>query len=243
MRGVAATEEAEILRHQKISEAKKGKKHTEAHRKAMSEARKKLFAEGKLRPSRTSHTPEMCEHLSKTTKQAWTEGRLNSTGLTVGQTRTRAQRSAAWTPEKRAAQALRTTQAYKEGRMVVHGRYRGQWTRYEGPQGTINMRSKSEALFARHLDSIGVNWQYEPQRFDLGWSTYCPDFYLPKFDRWIEVKGSWSEKARRKFEEFGRDHCVSAVLAQDILKFASLSDDSFADGKQEVLETSIKEVA
>lgn len=201
--GCAKTPEAEAARRRAISEAKKGRKHSEAHRKALSESRKRLFAEGKLQPSVTHHTPEMCEHLRQTSLAAWEEGRLsNKGGLVLGASRTTQQRSAAWTPEKRAAQAARTTQAYREGRMDVHGCYKGVWSLYDGPKGQIRMRSQSELLFAYKLDWHDLDWQYEPQRFDLGWSTYLPDFYLPAQDLWVEVKGHLSEKAARKIADF-----------------------------------------
>lgn len=37
--------------------------------------------------------------------------------------------------------------------------------------------------------------------FDCG-STYCPDFYLPAYDLYVEVKGHLSEKAARKMADF-----------------------------------------
>lgn len=45
-------------------------------------------------------------------------------------------------------------------------------TEYKG----VTFRSKSEAIFARHLDNIGMIWEYEPLRFqvDGGWT---PDFW------------------------------------------------------------------
>jgi hypothetical protein len=52
-----------------------------------------------------------------------------------------------------------------------------------------NFRSGWEANFAKWLDLSGIKWQYELQTFDLGNSTYTPDFYLPEFDCWIEIKG------------------------------------------------------
>lgn len=109
--------------------------------------------------------------------------------------------------------------AYREGRAEATGSYMNKWCPYAGPLGTINMRSKSETLFALHLDSLGVVWSYEPQRFDLGWSTYTPDFYLPDLDLWIEVKGQWTETSLRKFSEFQQTHRAFAVLAKDLLNF------------------------
>lgn len=214
--------EAETLRRQKISTANKGKVRTQKQRDNMSESRKKLFAEGKIQPSVTHHTPEMREYLRQTTLQAWREGRLNKDGLVIGATRSTEDRAAAWTPEKRAAQAEKTLQAYKDGRVDAHGRYKGKWTIYSSLDRIVKMRSKSETLFAYCLDSFGIRWQYEPERFDLGWATYTPDFHLPEFDLWVEVKGFWTDTSLRKFTEFQQTHKAFAVLAQDLLKFKEI---------------------
>lgn len=122
-----------------------------------------------------------------------------------------------WTPERRAKASKSMVEAYREGRADLTGYYKNKWHMYRGPHGEINMRSQSEVLFALYLDQEGIDWEFEPKRFDLGWATYTPDFYLPGFGRWIEVKGAWNEVSRRKFDEFSRDHLSSAVLARDIL--------------------------
>ena len=47
---------------------------------------------------------------------------------------------------------------------------------------------------------------FEPQVFKLTVdgkeTTYLPDFYLPEFDLWIEIKGWFRPKAKRKYEKF-----------------------------------------
>lgn len=51
------------------------------------------------------------------------------------------------------------------------------------------LRSSTEARWAVLMDSLGVHWQYEPRRFDLGpLGYYWPDFWLPQHRYWIEVK-------------------------------------------------------
>jgi hypothetical protein len=66
----------------------------------------------------------------------------------------------------------------------------------------IVMRSSWEVDFAEEMDRHGVRWQYEPERFDLGWTTYMPDFYLPDRQLYIEVKGYLREKAVLKMVDF-----------------------------------------
>lgn len=52
----------------------------------------------------------------------------------------------------------------------------------------INFYSTWEANVARVYNLVGIEWQYSPTIFDLGEHTYRPDFYLPKFDTYVEVK-------------------------------------------------------
>lgn len=60
-------------------------------------------------------------------------------------------------------------------------------------------RSAWEANIARLLNYLNIEWIYEYKRFDFNNETefvlsYQPDFYLPKYDKWIEVKGWMDEK-------------------------------------------------
>jgi hypothetical protein len=67
---------------------------------------------------------------------------------------------------------------------------------------SIWMRSTWEIKYAKYLDKNKIKWQYEQQTFDLGDSTYTPDFYLPKTDEYIEIKGWWRDDAKKKFRLF-----------------------------------------
>jgi len=64
-------------------------------------------------------------------------------------------------------------------------------THYAG----CKFRSRLEARWAVFFDTLGIEWQYEPEGFnvpDLAGKTkwrYLPDFWLPKSDTWVEVKG------------------------------------------------------
>lgn len=72
-------------------------------------------------------------------------------------------------------------------------------TRYAG----CHFRSRLEARWAVFFDAAHIRWEYEPERFAIlnrsmeemqrGLNTsYLPDFYLPDFGTWAEVKGSKS---------------------------------------------------
>lgn len=69
-------------------------------------------------------------------------------------------------------------------------------TRYAG----CRFRSRLEARWAVFFDSIGIEWQYEPQGYALTLPNgvtrgYLPDFWLPELDVWAEVKGVLDEKS------------------------------------------------
>lgn len=67
-------------------------------------------------------------------------------------------------------------------------------THYAG----CRFRSRLEARWAVFCDNLGITWQYEPEglsvghrlSLDEGRFPYLPDFFLPDFDLWVEVKGS-----------------------------------------------------
>lgn len=63
-----------------------------------------------------------------------------------------------------------------------------------------------EANFAKWLDLSGIKWIFEPKGFELivnkKKTKYYPDFYIPEFDCYIEIKGYWREDAKAKFEVF-----------------------------------------
>ena len=83
-------------------------------------------------------------------------------------------------------------------------------------------RSSWEANFAKWCDLSGIKWEYESKTFDLGKTTYTPDFYLPEFDCWIEIKGWWHPKAKRKFKKFKRLHQNICLFEENNLKQMSI---------------------
>ncbi|HEX8998353.1 MAG TPA: hypothetical protein VGB07_00550 [Blastocatellia bacterium] len=54
----------------------------------------------------------------------------------------------------------------------------------------FKFRSRQEARWAVFFDALQVNWDYEPEGFDLGEIWYLPDFHLldiaPR--TWVEIK-------------------------------------------------------
>jgi hypothetical protein len=59
-------------------------------------------------------------------------------------------------------------------------------TRYKG----YNFRSRLEARWAVFFDALGIEWEYEPEGFELPDGTrYLPDFWLKRECVWVEIKG------------------------------------------------------
>ena len=68
-------------------------------------------------------------------------------------------------------------------------------TRYKG----YHFRSRLEARWAVFFDACSIDWEYEAEGYDLsdfGASIgnprvgyYLPDFWLPKYKSWVEIKG------------------------------------------------------
>ncbi|MCK5307160.1 MAG: hypothetical protein KAJ73_00980 [Zetaproteobacteria bacterium] len=49
-------------------------------------------------------------------------------------------------------------------------------------------RSRLEARWAVFFDALDIEYQYEPEGFDLDGIRYLPDFWLPTRECWIEIK-------------------------------------------------------
>lgn len=49
-------------------------------------------------------------------------------------------------------------------------------------------RSRLEARWAVFFDALGIRHEYEPQGFQTTWGNYLPDFWLPQFSAYAEVK-------------------------------------------------------
>lgn len=97
---------------------------------------------------------------------------------------------------------------------VTHGK----WNKYKSTW----MRSSYEISFAKWLDENHIKWLYESKTFDLGNTTYTPDFYLPENDTYIEIKGFWRDDAKKKFNLFKKQYSKIKIEILDKIKLQSL---------------------
>jgi DNA-directed RNA polymerase subunit RPC12/RpoP len=88
----------------------------------------------------------------------------------------------------------------------------------------IRLRSNYELFYAKYLDKNKITWSYESKTFDLGKTTYTPDFYLPKTNEYIEVKGWWRLDALKKFNLFKKLYPTIKIkiINKKILKLLKL---------------------
>ena len=55
----------------------------------------------------------------------------------------------------------------------------------------IKFRSRTEARWAAFLEKLHIEYQYEMEGFHLpNGEMYVPDFWLPEYKCWIEIKGT-----------------------------------------------------
>ena len=81
-------------------------------------------------------------------------------------------------------------------------------TRYKG----YRFRSRLEARWAVFFDALGLQWEYEPEGFDLGEAGwYLPDFWIPTPNHWSgEKAGYWVEiKARNRLTEKEKEKAIA----------------------------------
>ena len=87
----------------------------------------------------------------------------------------------------------------------------------------VKMDSTWEIALAQRLDKLGVTWVRDDS-LKLAYLTrgnrkrkYIPDFYLPDYDLYIEVKGYWTDAARHKMKDVQQRNPVR-ILILDIAK-------------------------
>jgi len=82
-------------------------------------------------------------------------------------------------------------------------------------------RSRLEARWAVFFDALGIEYQYEPEGFELSNGVwYLPDFYLPTFNNgmWCEVKPT--SKNFRTAIQFSKDIAQPVWLCENTPTFA-----------------------
>lgn len=80
-------------------------------------------------------------------------------------------------------------------------------------------RSRLEARWAVFFDALCIKYIYEPDGFELpNGERYLPDFYLPKFDYYAEVKGlnNHLQQDIQKVEAFVKHADTSVIILSEV---------------------------
>lgn len=86
-------------------------------------------------------------------------------------------------------------------------------TKYKGHR----FRSRLEARWAVFFDYLDEPWEYEKEGYELPSGLYLPDFWMPRMECWIEIKGQLPTVLERKICEelaIGLDNVV--IIASGI---------------------------
>jgi hypothetical protein len=95
-------------------------------------------------------------------------------------------------------------------------------TRYAG----CRFRSRLEARWAVFFDTLDIRWEYEREGLTLPSGPYLPDFWLPEFNAWVEIKGSapTQREVRLAIELFHRG-VESDAAGDGLIKYRMLVGD------------------
>ena len=96
--------------------------------------------------------------------------------------------------------------------------------------GTIAvMDSTWEVMMANRLNELDITWVRDP-KMKLEYKTrggrmrnYIPDFYLPDFDIYIEVKGYWTDAAKHKMKDIIKRNPGKICILESLAEIGSLT--------------------
>ena len=84
------------------------------------------------------------------------------------------------------------------------------------------MDSSWEHICAAKLDEAGIQWVRDPN-MTLEYRTvrnrkrkYIPDFYLPDYKLYIEVKGYWTDAARHKMADVQKRNDIDILIVESM---------------------------
>jgi len=108
----------------------------------------------------------------------------------------------------------------------------------------VKYRSKWEVYIAKLLLYSDIRFLYEPKRFFLTKTlSYLPDFYLPDYNVYLEVKGVLNQKDRillEKFSEFEKivyfgKKQLSFIYGKQANEISKLNISKYTPSKKEVI--------
>ena len=109
------------------------------------------------------------------------------------------------------------------GKSPPKGAGRCCYTKYNSSSaGSVWLQGSFELRYAQHLDSLGIRWERNKDRFvwDADGHTYCPDFKVWVGDRfeYHETKGWVNEESIKKFYSVINAGHVIRMVTKDVLR-------------------------
>ena len=105
-------------------------------------------------------------------------------------------------------------------------------SKYKCKDGSmVTMDSTWETVMAMRLDELNVKWERdENMKLEYRSKTgrkrnYIPDFYLPDYDVYIEVKGYWTDAAKHKMKDVQKRNPVKILILESLEAIASVNID------------------
>jgi len=95
----------------------------------------------------------------------------------------------------------------------------------------VQMDSTWEVIMAMRLDELSIQWERDenmklPYLSKAGRKrNYIPDFYLPAYDTYIEVKGYLTESAKHKMKSVLEVNDVKIIMLKSLIEIAGFNKD------------------
>lgn len=92
------------------------------------------------------------------------------------------------------------------------------------------MDSTWEVACAERLDALGIKWHRDPsiklqyRCKKLRLRNYIPDFYLPDYDIYLEIKGYWTDAAKWKMRDIMVRYPGKIRLLESLVAISELSE-------------------
>lgn len=112
------------------------------------------------------------------------------------------------------------SESFANGRKIGFHSHWGRGDYYNTPnQGKKWMRSGWEIKVADYLTTSGYDWYYEYEWLNLSYGiNYLPDFYLPKENKYIEIKGRKDKNSIKKITLAQKQYNVELWDGEELLK-------------------------
>ncbi len=106
----------------------------------------------------------------------------------------------------------------------------------------IKMRSRYECRFANYLDIKNIDWEYEKSFIkyvdEIKNRRYLPDFYLPEFDLYVEIKGWVTESTIDKLYKVSSQNNIHILIIDGttLKSFGKYAEVEFTNIKKKLFQ-------